>query len=434
MKTFVKKINTAVALTAVFLLATVGISAQTYQDDVYYSPSKATSSKAKKTKDVKKEVNKTYRTNDKVEDFSTAQQRYAKMLKEKQKDSKQAEAYDETESWVYSTQGLTPKQEINKEVSLYNKGNVSADNPNADSYYDKDYVLWQPAKVTRIYMRPRWCSSFYFGFNYGWGGIYHNPYYNPYYWDYYPYWGHPYYSYHYAPYYYNNWHTPYWRHHYYYGYDRYYNDNYYRNHYYSYRQRPQEYSHANRNTYRRNAVLKQRQNVVKPDNQSVRSGQRNTRYSATTYRRKPATNTHKLPNSGFKKEVSRANSQKTAPSTTRRTYNNVVHQGKAPYTRRIENSKTNYRRSTSTPRRNTQIYRRTTNTKMKNSTPTIYRRTTTPRRTNSSGTYRRSTSQPNRTSYRTPARTSSSTRSSSPSSTSRRSTPSRSSLDSRNRR
>lgn len=432
MKTFVKKINTTVALTAVFLLAIVGVSAQTYQDDVYYSPSKATSSKTKKTKDVKKEVNKTYRTNDKVEDFSTAQQKYAEMLKEKQKDSKHTEAYDETESWVYSTQGLTSKDEINKDVSLYNRGNVSADKPNADSYYQKDYVLWQPAKVTRLYMRPRWCSSFYFGFNYGWGGIYHNPYYyNPYYWNYYPYWGHPYYSYHYVPYYYNNWHTPYWRHHYY-GYDRYYNNNYYRNNYYSYRQRPQEYSHTNRSTYRRNAVLKQRQSVVRNNNQSARPGQRNTRYSTTTYRRKPATNTHKLPNSGFKKEVRRANTQKKAPATTRRTFNNVVHQGKAPYTRRIENSKSNYRRSTSTPRRSSQIYRRTINTK-KNNTPTIYRRTTTPRKTNSSGTYRRSTSQPNRTSYRTPARTSSSTRSSSPS-TSRRSTPSRSSLDSRNRR
>ncbi|PVX51875.1 hypothetical protein C7377_0166 [Balneicella halophila] len=468
MKTLLKKTNDAVVLFAFFLLGTVGISAQTYQDDVYYSPSKDTSKKVEKPKIVKKkEVKRTYRANDKAEDFSVAQEKYAQMLREKQEDSNYAQnTYEEEVTWVEDTQGLTPKHEIQKEVSLYNTGDVNADNPQADAYYEDSYVLWQPTTVTRVYAQPRFYSNFYFGFNFGWGGAYYSPvyrpyythYYDPFYWDYYysPYWGNPFY-YGYSPFY-SSWYYPYagWRHRYYtpyYRYDSYYYTKYYRDHY-TYSQRPREYSNRSKNSRRQSLISDRRTNNSSAKAQRVRAENMNRRYSALADNRKNTDNssfrrsskTHDSRLSTNKNDIRRRNpniqDNKTNSAVKRRVSRNTVHQGKAPYVRRIEKSSTSYRRSTATPKQsvnkpntNSRVYRRSTpqeyrrmnsNKNIRRSTPTIYRKTTSPARKSNRSSV--STKAPKRTStYRTTTPRSKVNRSPSPSrNTSVRSTSTRS--------
>lgn len=477
MKTLVQKINTMVTLTAALLLTTVGLSAQTYQDDVYYSPSKNTSKKkvVQPKKDVRKEAKRTYRATHEVEDFSTAQQRYAKMLSEKQKESSNAKAYDETESWVYNTQGLTKKQDIQKEISLYNRGNVNADNPDADTYYEDDYVLWQPVKVTRVYTQPHWYSNFYFDFNFGWGDVYYHPYnygyYSRYYWDdYYSYWGD-----YYAPYY--RWHRPYWSSyyghigwrdyyspHYYYqhyynpycdygGYGNYYNSRYYHDNY-EYKQRPQEFSDDITNTYRRNAArAEQARDASAANFQRERAENMNRRYSSDIYRRRNVSeNTPELrQNIDSNTETYRRGDSRISPTIAGSSNGDTMYQRENAYTRRIEDSRNEYRRrSTITPRRSVenvtegrQIYRNdfqeyrriNENTNIHKTDSESYRRVTTPSRRNSSQTYRSSAPlRDNNSSYRrsapTPVRSSESYRRPAPS---RRtySTPNRSSSPSR---
>lgn len=442
MKTLFKKNTDAVTLIAVFLLGTIGTFAQTYQDDVYYSPSKDTSKKVEKPKDVNKEVKKTYRSNDKVEDFSAAQESYAKMLSEKHNNTTPTteRTYNEKKSWVANTQGLTQKQDIQKEISLYNRGNVDADNPNND--YDEEYVLWQPTKVTRVYVQQPLYSDFYFGFNYGWGGIYYQPYYyrpyythyyDPFYWDSYYYWRTPYYYGYYTPNYWG-WHGSYWRHHYYgpayYGYNDYYYDRYYRNGYYNdrytYKQRSNEFSDI-RNRRRNTASVRQQQDArSSARGERVSAENANRRYS--TYRRTATSNNRiSTNNPNIRRGTSSENAVNRSYSSgnTYRRSSNIVHQGKAPYTRNIERTSNTYRRSeinspridrssqsTNYRQRSTQEYRRM-DTGIRRSNSTTYRRSeASPIRRNNS-TYRRTATTPSRSSssYRTSPSRSTETRS-----------------------
>ncbi len=434
MKRVITKISTTVTLFAVLLLVTISVSAQTYQDDVYYTPSKDKSEKTK-TEKVSKKERKTYRTTNKAEDFSAAQARYAEMLSKKEREAKQMQSYsneDTSESWITETQGLAMRDNLNRELSLYNRGGVDADNPNAIYYTeDDDYELWQPTTVTHVYVSP----SSYWGF--GWNlysPYYYHPYgyysyYDPFYWDAYPYWR-GYYGYH-SPFFYGGFYSHYWgayHHPRYWGwrghyYDPYYGrgyyGDYYSNHYrrYKYGRAPREFSSGNNSQYRRNSPYSSRREV--DNNAYRRTGATTNRRYSSSYRRSSLSHRSSGDNVG----ITRTGRTVTPNTNIRRSVDNMGYQRQMP-SRRITDSGSSYRRSSSSTDRgirpsNTKIYRRSSSpssyrrssSSMMRSSSSSYRRSSTPIRSssNSQSLYRRSSSYSNSgSSYRRSSSSSSS--------------------------
>lgn len=449
MKTLTTKLPKIMTLVAVFLLAVVGLSAQSFEDDVYYTPSKEAKKKKEQSKVVKKEQRSTYRvTEKKADSFASAQERYAKMLRENQADkTDKTTAYTPTDgevSWVYETQGLESKKKINKEVSLYTNSNVKIYVDDEDD--DEEYLLWQPTTVTQVSVCPSYSSRWHFSSHFVWGN-YYNPYYNFYFdpfWDYgygyygyNSYWHRPYryYSYWNNPYYYNPWsygyghyYRPYYGHPYYGGgyhnYGHYYGNSYYGSGYYrsrNYGQRPQEtYTQGRRTTERRDVVRPQRQGNS-AEMQRVAANAHTAGYQSAGRRyssgitRQSTQNVRgggELPHSGLKKagETAQRSSATNNSYSTRRA-SNTMFQGKAPYTRQLEDNRQTIRRASDTPTRSsvgTSSYRRTSSTSSRQqvnrtynprrSAPAIYRKTTTPSRS----TYRSRTSSPSRSTYVSP--------------------------------
>lgn len=442
MKTLATKLPAMMTFVAVFLLTVVGISAQSFEDDVYYTPSKDAKKKKEQPKVVRKEYKNAYQLRKKkVDDFESAQEKYAKMLRENETDKDTAYTPTEgTANWVYETQGLESKKKINEEVSLYTKSNVKI---YVDDEDEEEYVLWQPSAVTQVSVYPRYSSRWYFSNHFVWGS-YYNPYHTFYfdpYWDYdyygyNSYWHRPYryYSYWNNPYYYNPWAYGY-GHYYgsyygypyygggYYNYGHYYGNPYYGTGYYrprNYGQRPQEaYTQGYRATERRD-VVRPRRTGNSAEMQRVAANAYTAGYQGSGRRysgditRQSTQNGElgrELPHSGLRKagETIDRNASTNNSYPTRRA-SNTMFQGKAPYTRTLEDNRQTIRRASDTPTRGSvgaTSYRRAsstsdrqsinTNYNQRRSAPTIYRTTTSGR-----SSYRSGSSSPSRSTYVNP--------------------------------
>ncbi len=446
MKATTNKIKAMVTLLAITLLATVGLSAQNYDDDIYYIPSK---DEVKKKHTIRTERTNTYRKYPKKQgnSFDAAQERYVQALENKQNEANSD--YDDSESWIQDTQGLAHKRDLNKKISLYNRGKVTS-----NAYYDGEYndsEYSEPMNITYIYIRPnylhlrpsmnwncnKWYPSpypypyaYYYNGFYNWEDYYYyyNYGYNHYYDSYYSNWYYRSHWYGYPRHYWGGWYAP----NYYYGYYDYYGYynpyNYYPHRYYykkrNYGQRPVQYS-SRTGQFRRNSYNQHRGATSYTSASSQRGNTRgvtrvrrysdnitrnlNTRFSPShSYSTRRSNYSTSRPSS-YTRSATRTSNYRRSPNTAtrRRTTITPRRNSTSTYYRRSSDNTSTYRRS-SAPR----MYRSSTRvSSTRRSTPSTYRSSSSSnstRRSSSSSSYRTST----RSSY-APSRSSSSSSSSS---------------------